>query len=838
MQRKLLTVAIIIVALHFAQELFLGTTSLGNFVANSLQISASFLAAVSCFGASRRGLGVTRLFWLLLSCSFLMWTLGNFGWLYYESFLNGEPPLGSMAYVLTDIRSLFLIMALILEQKEESDSVNVASFLDLIQLAIIYALIYLAWYYVPSLSETFLGYIWRSAAIEVGGGVAVVALGLVQAARAPTQQIRQLYLTLVSFAGILAVGGVVGAYEAIKAGHEIVTGSWIDLFWTVPFLGIALWAAGWQMRPGFFPTVVKEKSFAGTLLENTMFAIAPLVVLLQAAQLGQGWRRLSFSLLGVSILCFAARLSLSEFREFRSAVNANKANLERLEAESKFRIAFEANPEGITITLEDGTFLEVNDAFVATIGYEHAELIGKSALALGIWTNEHDRARIVERLGRGERVIDWEVIFRAKSGKELQMMMSAHPIQLQGQRCLLSILRDVTQQRLLQQRVHQAQKMEAVGRLAGGVAHDFNNLLMITSANLELLQHSEQDPQRVDRYVRQIRNAIDRGAALTRQMLAFSRQQVLTPSVLNLNAVIDDLWNMLPRLLGEDIETILSLDPMLGCVSADRGQLEQVIMNLALNARDAMPQGGKLIVETRNVELNGSTGSPKAADTPSGSCVLLAVSDTGVGMNSDLQAQIFDPFFTTKELGKGTGLGLATVYGIVRQSGGSITVYSEVGKGSTFKVYLPRVDGEKRKAEPSQQADAVPTGSGTILLVEDEAALRSVTSEYLRAKGYQVLGAADGAAALEICQSYTGPIDLLITDMVMPGSSGLTVANEVAKMRPAVRTIFMSGYTDRTLGSDFLGPNNAFLQKPFNLHVLARKIQAMLNREGQQLFGQ
>jgi|HubBroStandDraft_1064217.scaffolds.fasta_scaffold00348_5 PAS domain S-box-containing protein len=832
MRRKLLIVAIGIVALHIGQALLLGRTPLGAFVANSLQIVAAVLAAVSCFGARRRGVGFTRLFWGVVGCSFLTWALGNIGWLYYESFLKSEPPLGSMAYVLTDARSLLLIMALILDPTEESDSLNVESFLDFVQLAIIYALIYLAWYYVPSLSESRIGYIWRSSEIEVGGHVAVVVLCLIQAARARTKQIRQLYLTLGSFLVFLALGATIEAYNQLKIGQLLSTGAWLDVAWTGPFLGIAVWAAYWRPGAGFFPTVVKEKNVASTLLENTVFALGPLIVLLQAAELGQGWRRVSFSLLGISILCFAARLSLSELREFRSTVNANKANLKRLEAESKFRIAFEANPESITITtLEDGIYLEVNDVFVTTVGYEHSELVGKSALELGLWTDRQNRALMVEKLRRGERVIDWEAKFRTKSGEERQIMLSAHPIQLEGQLCILSILRDVTEQRLLEQKFHKAQKMEAVGRLAGGVAHDFNNLLMITSANLELLERSKQDPQRIDRYLQQIRRATDRGSALTRQMLAFSRQQVLSPSVLNLNTVINDLFKMLPRLLGEDIETVLSLDPGLGCVHADRGQVDQVIMNLALNARDAMPHGGKLMVETLNVEVNGSTALSTAADAPSGSCVLLTVSDSGVGMSPDIQAQVFDPFFTTKEIGKGTGLGLATVYGIVKQSSGSISVYSEPGKGSTFKVYFPRVQEKEREAESAPPSEPEPAGSGTILLVEDEAPLREVTSDFLRSRGYHVLGAENGDAALAICKSHTGSIDLLITDVVMPGNSGPTVARQVRETRPGVRTIFMSGYTDRTMGSDFLGPDDAFFQKPFNLEVLARKIHAMLIRE-------
>jgi len=408
-------------------------------------------------------------------------------------------------------------------------------------------------------------------------------------------------------------------------------------------------------------------------------------------------------------------------------------------------------------------------------------------------------------------------------------VLSAHLVQVQGQLCILAILRDVTEQRLLEQRFNHAQRMEAVGRLAGGVAHDFNNLLMITSANAELLARSKHDPESAERHARQILTATDRGAALTRQLLAFSRQQILSPSVLNLNTVITDLWKMLPRLLGEDVETILALDPDLGDVNADRAQLEQVLMNLAVNARDAMPQGGWLTIRTANVEIDDKVTTIHGTEAASGHCVLLSVSDTGSGISPAVQAHIFDPFFTTKELGKGTGLGLSTVYGIVRQSGGSISVCSEIGKGSTFTIYLPRVQEKVQKVEAAAQADPVPSGSGTILLVEDEIDLRDLMSKYLRAKGYQVVEAGTGEAALEICKSCTGPIDLLITDIVMPGSSGPAVAKRVVEKWPALRTIFMSGYTDRTLGPNLVGQNAAFFQKPFNLDSLARKVHALLN---------
>jgi len=828
MPRKLLILSVVIVALHVIQEVFVGTTPLGSLLANSLQIFTACVAAALCFKASRRGPGFTRPFWALIGCSFLVWAIANTGWVYYESFLHMEPPTDSIFPFLVESRSLFLAMALLLDQKEESDGLDLASFFDFVQLLIIFALIYLGWYYLPILHENRHAALVRAAEMEIGEDLAVLGLALVQAKRAHTNPMRSLYLGFAFYFALLTLGAFVTDYELLIT--EVPTGTWLDLLSTGPFLVGAAWAARWQPAANFYPTSRHEKSFASLLLNNTIFALAPLIVLLQAAQLGPGSRRLSFSLLGISILCFAVRLALSEFREVRSSLSAYKAEQERLEAESKFRIAFHANPESISIsTLDDGKYLEVNNAFVTTMGYERSELIGKSSLELGLWVDKQDRMRMVEKLRRGERVSLSEVRARTKSGKERELLLSADPVQVQGQPCILSIMRDVTEQRLREQQSQQAQRMEAIGRLAGGVAHDFNNILMIASANVQLLEQSKHDPAKIERYAHQIQNATERGASLTRQLLAFGRRQMLNPSVLDLNAVVTELWKMLPRLLGEDIETVLSLDSAQGLVSADRGQLEQVIMNLAVNGRDAMPQGGRLTVETTNEVIDDTLVRVHGGDIPPGRYVVLAVSDTGIGMSPEVQAQVFDPFFTTKELGKGTGLGLATVYGIVKQSGGYICVHSQLGSGATFKVYLPRVEAKTPVREANLTREHVPAGSGTILLVEDEVALREVTSEYLRSKGYAVVDAGDGVAALQLCKSHTGPIDLLITDVVMPGSSGPSVAKAVLEARPGLRTIFMSGYTDRTLIPELLGPNAAFLQKPVSLDALARKVHSMLN---------
>jgi signal transduction histidine kinase len=377
--------------------------------------------------------------------------------------------------------------------------------------------------------------------------------------------------------------------------------------------------------------------------------------------------------------------------------------------------------------------------------------------------------------------------------------------------------------------LRQAQKLEAIGRLAGGVSHDFNNLLtaIMGYSELTISRLDETDPLRNN--LREIRNASERAASLTRQLLAFSRKQVLQPKVLDLNSIVFDLQKMLGRMIGEDIQLKTNLQRDLGSVKADPGQVEQVLMNLAVNARDAMPRGGKITIETVNVELDESYVHRHMAVVP-GPYVMLAVSDTGMGMDAETQEHIFEPFFTTKEPGKGTGLGLSTVYGIVKQSGGNIWVYSEVGKGSTFKIYLPRVDAAAERYAPSKTNADAPTGTETILLVEDSESVRKLAREVLELSGYVVLEAHGAENALEICQRHPGEIDLLLTDVVMEGLSGRAAADLVLTVNPLMRVLFMSGYTDdAVVRHGVLEEGLNFIQKPFTPVALSSKVREVLD---------
>src|SRR5437879_1802067 len=381
----------------------------------------------------------------------------------------------------------------------------------------------------------------------------------------------------------------------------------------------------------------------------------------------------------------------------------------------------------------------------------------------------------------------------------------------------------------LEEQLRQAQKMEAIGQLTGGIAHDFNNMLTVIIGYSELMLQrlKADDPLRSE--VEQVKEAGVRASLLTRQLLAFSRKQVLQPRVLDLNAVLTNMDRMLQRLIGEDIDLVTVPAPGLGRVLADPGQIEQVIMNLAVNARDAMPQGGKLTIETANVELDDAYAR-QHGPVQSGPYVMLAVSDTGCGMDAETQARIFEPFFTTKEPGKGTGLGLSTVYGIVKQSEGYVWVYSEVGRGTTFKVYLPMVEGAVETVEPGVTPTRTVRGSETILLVEDDHAVRVLARSVLQAHGYSVLEASQGKEALLLSGQHEGPIHLMVTDTVMPGMSGRDLSECLKPSRPNMKVIFMSGYTDKAIiHHGELAPGTAFLQKPFTPDALALKVRGVLD---------
>ena len=392
------------------------------------------------------------------------------------------------------------------------------------------------------------------------------------------------------------------------------------------------------------------------------------------------------------------------------------------------------------------------------------------------------------------------------------------------------ITRDVTERVHLEEQLRNAQQLEAIGRLAGGVAHDFNNILSVIMGHGELLLAASAGDERARNGLEQIRRAAERAASLTQQLLAFSRKQVLQPKVLDLNDAVADIQKMLSRVIGEDIELVASLHPSLLSVKADPGQVEQVLMNLAVNARDAMPQGGKLLMETSNLDVGAELA--RDLELAAGRYVMLRVTDSGLGMDAGTLSHIFEPFFTTKPRGKGTGLGLATVYGIVKQSGGSIQVKSEVGKGTTFHIYFPVAEGSAIQRREVVESGNAARGTETILIAEDEPDLRELTRIFLEGYGYRVLEAASAEQAIQRAESFSEPIDLLLTDVIMPGMSGRQLAEKILSKRPQTRIVYMTGYTDdMVVQHKVLEPGVKLLQKPFNKVDLALKVRATLDGE-------
>jgi PAS domain S-box-containing protein len=500
--------------------------------------------------------------------------------------------------------------------------------------------------------------------------------------------------------------------------------------------------------------------------------------------------------------------------------------------EGRYRGLLEAAPDAMVVVDQSGEIVLLNVQAEKYFGYRRDELLGqkvKNIIPEGfaerlIADGTRSAAQaLAQQIGMGI-----ELYGRRKDGSDFPIEIMLSPLETAEGILVTAAIRDITERKHLEGMLRQAQKMEAVGQLAGGVAHDFNNLLgvILGYAELFLDQQGLSDSQRKD--IGEIQKAGNRAALLTRQLLAFSRKQVLQPTVLDLNTVVAGAEKLLRRLIGENIELRVVLNPALGRVKADSGQLEQIIMNLVVNSRDAMPEGGKLTIETSNVEIDEQYAAQHAS-AGTGSHVVLTVTDSGCGMDAKTKAHIFEPFFTTKEFGKGTGLGLATVYGIVKQSGGWVWVYTEPSLGTTFKIYLPCVDSTSEIGIPVTKVEKVAGGSQTILIVEDDVALLQVTHRSLKEVGYAILAAQSPAEAIHISESHLGPIHLMVTDVIMPGMSGDKLAAYLSVLRPEMKVLYVSGYTDDSIvHHGVLEPGLAFLQKPFSPRTLARKVSEVL----------
>jgi PAS domain S-box-containing protein len=568
---------------------------------------------------------------------------------------------------------------------------------------------------------------------------------------------------------------------------------------------VSAWYGGW--KPGLVAT-----SFALTV--SAYFSLA-------GAHTPTDYRK---AIIQLTLFVFVAGLICF----FNAALRSAQEGLRR--SEINFRSLVTHAPYGVCRCDSTGILLDVNPALVTMLGYATAsELVGCNVANLYSdsqqWFGLADFLRALEKFHG--LTADWV----HKDHTSINVRLSGRAFRDKGNTIFFELFaEDVTEHRALEQQLRHAQKMEAVGRLAGGIAHDFNNLLMVISGYSEfLLDRLGPDPT-LRGPAQEVANAAGRATSLTRQLVAFSRKQMLAPKVIDLNSVVTENLKMLTRLIGEDIDLVMVPGADLGAVKADPGQIEQVVMNLAVNARDAMPQGGNLTIETANVQLDANYARLHVPVKP-GDYVMLAISDTGMGMDADTQSHIFEPFYTTKGL-KGTGLGLSTVYGIVKQSEGYIWVYSEAGKGTTFKIYLPRLSapGQAIAQQPALAHEPPSLGHETILLVEDEENLRRLTRHSLENQGYSVIDAADGAAAIQLSQAHKGPIYLLLTDVIMPGMNGRELANHISPTRPEMKVLYMSGYTENHIGHNgALDEGITLLQKPFTLPALKAKVREVLD---------
>jgi len=948
MFRKLFVLALVIVALHVAAVLTLGSSLAGSFVGNLLQIVSCGLAVSASLVASRRATGLSRRFWRLFACGLAIWGVANLGWTYYEIVLRMEPPTGSVVRFLFGTQSIFFALAVFLNQDKDPSTLDLESALDFVQIAIVFFFIFVGFYYIPSHHldprSAYIREVW----METGEDVGLVLLALAQAIRARSNQIRKLYQAFAVY--LLAYAVCASVTDYMQTIRTTPTGTWYDLGWTVPLLGAALWAANWKPSPALAGVQrLRQKRFSELVLDNSTLALAPLIVLLQVAQLGTEWRALRFTLLGVSIVCYAARLGLTQYRQSRaedtlqrhnramdSAVNgiaivdakgqhsyANAAFAQmmgydtaesivgrpwrdiyapqdvtrveddireslrksgkwrgpmnihrhdgstlpvemaitglpdggvvcvsrdmtakrdadnaRAQAEAKYRMLVEqvAAVSYIAELGMHGEWLYVSPQVETMFGFSAEEWLTDSrAWTKHVHPEDHNVVEAAEHASqRGERFQAEYRIVR-KDGRVIWVSDTAVVVEGSNAHPLMEgIIVDITERKQLETQLQQARRMEAIGRLAGGIAHDFNNLLTIIKGYTELaLKRPRISPElRTD--VERIEDASERASTLVRQLLAFSRRQVLQPKLLDLNSIVLGLDKLLRRLMDEEIgmSTIPGKD--IGTIKADPGQMEQVIMNLVVNARDAMPKGGRLTVETANVDLDAAYASEHAT-VKAGRYVMLAVSDTGTGMSPETVAHIFEPFYTTKESGRGTGLGLSTVYGIVKQSGGYIWVYSEVGRGSSFKVYLPRVEQAPEALPAIKPASGKQTGTETILLVEDQPQVRELARMALSEKGYTVLVASSPEDAENVCSKQATEIHLLLTDMILPGISGRELAKRLTARHTKMRVLYMSGYTFNIMAQGaseggMLEDGMAFLQKPFTPSALTEKVREVLDR--------
>jgi hypothetical protein len=817
MQRNRMVVgatAIAILAVQMAALLLAGRSRTVIEISNFSQVAASLLATLACLGVARvAGSKFEKSFWNYLAGAFGAWCFAQTVWSLSESQFTATFRGTSLTMPLFFFS--FAPLLVLLTKRQEEKGMDWLRVLDSLQIVILLLAAYIWLFYIPYQTETDEQFTQRTLDhVFMFRNVTLWLALCLRAAVAGSRIERHLYGIASIFMTLYMVATQIPTFARLN--WDAGTGGWMDIFWTIPFTVVTLLALFWRT-----PTDDIQTSWDVRLVLSSHLtpSLLPIAVLTFSGYMARRYPVVAVTFVVVSFVLYSLRLAVTQFHQ-------EDAKRALADAELRFRTLFHQNSLPMWVFARaTGEVLEVNDAACQRYGYSRDEFLVRNRSDI----TDAGVVDLVERTLTASSVREEK--HRTMDGTVFDAAISRVSIEFGGRDAELVTVQDLSERKKLEQQLRQAQKMEAVGTLAGGIAHDFNNLLTIITGYSQVILERVGNDEQLRREMQQIEVASNKAIALIRQLLAFSRRQLLQPQVVNLEGIVTGVEKMLRRLIGENIELVARTTGAVGTVKADPGQLEQVLINLAVNARDAMESrnGGRLTFELQNIDLDEQFATDNVGAVP-GRYVMLAVTDTGSGMSKEVQARIFEPFFTTKGSSGGSGLGLATVYGIVQQSGGYITVNSVEGRGTTFRIFLPRTSEQAAPVEGVPETRSENTGTETILLVEDDDGLRALTRRVLLKHGYEVLETARTSDAEQACRNHPGKIHMLLTDVVMPGASGKELASRLTMIRPEMIVLYMSGYTDSVVMKQGVEEGSVnFLAKPFTPAALGQKVREVLD---------